>query len=239
MDEMKVIVSNSEQFISVEIGNIRILDYAQFFPGSLDSFVETLKRDGDEKFVHTSRHFPIEEKFRLISRKGVFCYEYMSGREKFNEKQLPDRSQFFSCLNDSECTIEDYRHAQNVWIKFNIQNVQEYHDLYLLTDVLLLADVFENFREFCDKHYNLDPAHYYTTPSLSFDACLKMTEAKIELLTDIESLLFFESSIRGGVSMISHRYAKANNDLQDSYDPDLSSSYIQYLDANNLYGEYN
>src|SRR5438132_3576059 len=114
--------------------------------------------------------------------------------------------------------------------------MQGYHDLYLLTDVLLLADVFESFRWFSMRNYQLDPAHYYTSPGLSFDACLKMTKAKIELLTDPDSLLFFESAIRGGVSMITHRHAKANNPEVSGYNSDEAHSYIQYYDANNLYG---
>ena len=115
-------------------------------------------------------------------------------------------------------------------------SMKEYRDLYLVTDVLLLADIFEDFRKFSLTNYELDPAHYYTSPGLSFNACLKMTEAKIELLTDIDMLLFVEESIRGGVSMITHRFAQANNREMREYDPNLPSSYLQYYDCNNLYG---
>ena len=114
--------------------------------------------------------------------------------------------------------------------------MKEYHDLYLITDVLLLADIFEDFRKFSLTNYELDPAHYYTSPGLSFNACLKMTKAKIELLTDIDMLLFIEESIRGGVSMITHRFAQANNRDMKEYNPNLPSSYLQYYDCNNLYG---
>ena len=235
-DDFHVIATNSEKFISVQIGNLRILDSCQFLPGSLDSLVENLKRDGENKFVHTRRHFEDPAKFRMILRKGVYPYEYMSSRDKFSESQLPPRESFYSKLTQSECSVEDYEHAQLVWKTFGLRNMQEYHDLYLLTDVLLLADVFESFREFSLKNYHLDPAHYYTSPGLSFDACLKMTRAKIELLADSDSLLFFESAIRGGVSMITHRYARANNPHLEHHDPLLPSSYLQYYDANNLYG---
>ena len=169
-------------------------------------------------------------------RKGVFCYDYFDCREKFGEKALPDRSAFFNRLTDTECSEGDYAHAQHVWNTFKMENLREYHDKYLLTDVLLLADVFEDFRTFSLEHYELDPVHYYTSPGLSFDACLKMTGANIELLTNPDALLFFEKAIRGGVSMISHRFAQANNPLLPTYKPEEETSYIQYLDANNLYG---
>jgi hypothetical protein len=236
LDDFHVIATNTEKFISVQIGNLRILDSCQFLPGSLDSLVENLKKDGEDKFDNTRRHFDDPDTFSLILRKGVYPYEYMSSEEKFHETQLPPRESFYSKLTESECSVEDYEHAQLVWNTFGLQNMREYHDLYLLTDVLLLADVFENFRNFSMKNYMLDPAHYYTSPGLSFDACLKMTRAKVELLTDSDSLLFFESAIRGGVSMITHRYAESNNPLIKDYNPEKEHSYIQYFDANNLYG---
>ena len=99
-----------------------------------------------------------------------------------------------------------------------------------------MADVFENFRKTCLKHYNLDPAHYYTSPGLAWDACLKETGQELELLHDYDMLMMFEKGIRGGISHISKRYAEANNKYMKNYDPDEPSTYIQYLDANNLYG---
>ena len=112
----------------------------------------------------------------------------------------------------------------------------EYHDLYLKTDVILLADIFENFRDVRNEDYKLDPAWYYTSPGLSWDALLKKTEIKLGLLSDVDKILFIENGIRGGVSMISNRYRKANNKYMKSYDPNEETKYISYLDANNLYG---
>ena len=146
--DFRCIATNSEKFISVQIGNLRILDSCQFLPGSLDSLIENLKKDGEDKFVHTRRHYKDPAERALILRKGIFPYEYMNSRDKFQDTQLPPIKCFSSKLTDSECSEEDYKHAQSVWETFRIKNMQGYHDLYLKSDVLLLADVFENFRNF-------------------------------------------------------------------------------------------
>ena len=118
-----------------------------------------------------------------------------------------------------------------------MKTLKDYHDLYDEADVLLLADVFENFRDICIENHELDPAYYYTAPGLAWDAALKLTEVKLELLTDKDKLLMFENGIRGDVSMISTRYGKSNNKyMGDSFDSSKPSKYIQYLDANYLYG---
>ena len=102
----------------------------------------------------------------------------MECRDKFEETKLPPREQFqfYSQLKEESVSEDDYAHTQKVWNKFNIQNMRQYHDLYLTLDVLLLADVFENVRRMSLNYYELDPCHYYTLPGLSFDACLKMTK---------------------------------------------------------------
>ena len=145
-------------------------------------------------------------------------------------------SKVFSRLTDTDISDNDYVHAQNTWRTFNLNTLGDYHDLYMKTDVLLLADIFERFRFTCLSYYGLDPAHYYTAPGLSWDAMLKMTGVPLELFTDPDMHLFVENGIRGGVSMISHEYSRANNPYTPDYDPEQLSKYIMYLDCNNLYG---
>ena len=130
----------------------------------------------------------------------------------------------------------DYIHGNNVFKIFNIKNLGEYHDLYVRSDTLLLADVFENFRNKCLQVYELDPAHFLSLPGLAWQACLKKTNIKLELLTDYDMLLMVEEGIRGGICHSIHRYAKANNKYMNNYNENEESSYIQYLDANDLYG---
>ena len=161
----------------------------------------------------------------------------MDSLEKLKETALPPKEAFYSRLNDGGISDEDYTHAQNVWKTFKMKYFKDYHELYNKVDVLLLADVFENFRNICLTNYELDPAHYYTAPGLAWDAALKVTGVSLELLSDNDMLLMVEEGIRGGVSMISNRYAKANNKyMDDKFNSNEPSKYIQYLDANNLYG---
>ena len=130
----------------------------------------------------------------------------------------------------------DYRHGNNVFKKFKLNNSGDYHDLYVQSDTLLLADVFGNFRDMCLKEYELDPAHFLSLPGLAWQACLKKTNIELELLTDYDMLLMVEEGIRGGICHSIHRYAKANNKYIPIYNNNEESPYIQYLDAHNLYG---
>ena len=133
-------------------------------------------------------------------------------------------------------TDVDHRHAKRVFKSLNNKNLGDYHDLYVQSDTLLLADVFENFRNKCIEIYKLDPAHFLYAPELARQAFLKKTQAKLELLTNVDMLLMVEKRIRGEIYHAIHRYAKANNKYMKNYDKNKESSYIQYLDANNLYG---
>ena len=210
---------------------IRFIDSFKFLQTSLANLVGNLQL---EDFHNTKEIF--KDNTHLLTRKGVYPYDYVSSIEKLSETQLPPKDQFYSKLNDEDISDDDYHHAINVWSTFRCKTIKDYHDLYLKSDVLLLADVFENFRKTCLKHYNLDPAHYYTSPGLAWDACLKETGQELELLHDYDMLMMFEKGIRGGITHISKRYAEANNKYMKDYNPDKPSKFIQYLDANNLYG---
>ena len=130
-----------------------------------------------------------ELQYNLLTRKGVYPYEYMSSWDKFKEAQLPPIKAFYSNLNMSNVSEDDYQHVQRVWKEFRIRNPGEYHDLYLRTDVILLANVFEAFRDTCLEHYSLDPAHFYISPGLAWKACLKRTGIRLELLTDPQNVI--------------------------------------------------
>ena len=175
-------------------------------------------------------------KFILLLRKGVYPYEYMDSWERFNETSLPSKKDFYSNLNMEDIDDIDYRHGNNVFKGFKLENLGDYHDLYVQNDTLLLADVFENFRDICIKVYELDPAHFVSLPGLAWEACLKKTNIELELLTAYDMLLMVEEGKRGGICHSIHRYAKANNIYIKNYNNNEESSYIQYLDANNLYG---
>ena len=228
---INAIPNNMEKYMAFMLGNhLTFIDSFQFMSSSLDKLVSNLPR---ESFKYTSKEFK-DEKFNLMVRKGVYPYDYMDSFDKFNEK-LPTKEDFFSIMNNEYITDKDYQHAETVWETFNLKTMGEYHDLYLESDILLLADVFENFRKTCLEYYKLDPCHYFTSPGLSWDAMLKMTNIKLELMTDIDMFQFIENDMRGGISYIANRYGKGNNKYMKEYDEKSPSKYIMYLDSNNLY----
>jgi hypothetical protein len=271
IDNISCIPNNEEKFISfsksVKVGEytdkktkkvksimyeIRFLDSLAFMATSLEKLTSNLKSNCNttpelrEIFKHTSQHYKNDDEFVLMTEKGIYPYEYITDYNVLSETTLPSIDKFYSKLNDTSCSIIDYEKAQKVWTTFNCQTLKDYHNLYLTADVLLLSDIWENFRTVCYKIYNLDACYYYTAPSLSWDAWLyhsnlesKKNNGKkfeIELITDIDMYLFVEQNIRGGLSQISKRYAKANNKYMKNYDMNKIDEYILYLDANNLYG---
>ena len=158
------------------------------------------------------------KKFILMLKKGVYPYEYMDDWFKFDDKELPAIDKLYSNLNLNNITDKNYKHAKNVWKTFHISNMKGFHNLYVQSDTTQLADIFEQFRTLCLHEYKLNPAYHCTTPGLAFDACLKYTNVKLELLTDEEMHLMFEKGIRGGVSQVIHRYATANNKYMNNHD---------------------
>ena len=230
---INAIPNNMEKYMAFMLGNhLTFIDSFQFMGLSLDKLVSNLPA---EALKYTSERFQ-KEKLNLMTRKGIYPYDYMDSFEKFNKTELPTKEEFYSILNNEHISDEDYCHAKKVWNTFQLKTMGEYHNLYLKSDILLLADVFENFRKTCLQYYKLDPCHYFTSPGLSWDAMLKMTNIQLELMTDIDMFQFIERGMRGGISYIANRYGKANNKYMSEYDENMPSKYIMYLDANNLYG---
>ncbi|XP_075210257.1 uncharacterized protein LOC142317586 [Lycorma delicatula] len=235
---ISVIPNSTEKYISFSKRisdriSIRFVDTFRFMASSLDYLVKTLP---DDKFFHIKKFFN-QSDLSLVTRKGVYPYEYTSSWDTLEETSLPPKEKFYSSLTETHITDEDYNHAKLVWDHFKINNLGEYSDLYLKCDVLLLADVFENFRTLCLSEYGLDCAHYFTLPGFSFDAMLYKTRVQLELITDYDIYMFLEKGIRGGISVCIKKYSKANNPyIADDFDPNLPSKYLMNLDANNLYG---
>ena len=226
------IPNNTEKYISFSLGNLRFIDSAQFLASGLDKLVDSMKEDD---FKITKKSVPDINERKLLIRKGVYPYEYMDSWKRFDEKSLPPKEAFYSKLSGKDISEEDYKHAQKVWKVFECKTLGDYCDLYCRTDVLLLADAFENFRNTCSLEYKLDPANYFTSPGLSWDALLKSSKVKLDLLSDVDMYMFIEKGLRGGMSTVSKRHAIANNPRVKGYNPKKPTKYIMYLDANSLY----
>ena len=251
-EQLSVIAQNKEKYISfskiLKVGtfkdkktghtkqkflNLRFIDSFQFLPFSLSNLAETLE---DNQCNEIRKYFNDQEKFKYIRQKGVFPYKYIDNLSKLNDTKLPNIEEFYNELTDEHITVEEYKRAKYVWSLFSCKDIGEYSDIYLKSDILLLADIFQNFRKTCLNIYKLDPAHYYTFPGLSMDACLKYTGVELELLTDPDMLHFYKNNIRGGVSTCVTRKSVANNLFLSSYDPSQPTKYLMYFDATNLYG---
>ena len=258
MANVKILDKETKEVIRVEkklkniMFEIRFIDTLGFMATSLDKLTENLK-DGCKstaekriKFKKLSKHFTNDLEFNLMCSKGVYPYEYIDNYYKLYDKQLPPIECFYSRLNDSYCSEKDYEIAKLVWKTFKCKTMLDYHNLYLSSDVLLLSDIWGNFRQQFYNIHGLDCDYYYTAPGMSWDAFLKHTNEyfmekygkpfEIDLLTDIDMYLLMENNIRGGLSQVSKRYAMANNKYVEGYDKTLMDSYLLYLDANNLYG---
>ena len=230
---IRVIPTNMEKYLAISIGQVQFLDSLQFTMKSLDNLVGTLD---SSDFKYTRAFFPNEEQFHLMTQKGIFPYDFFDNFSKLNYNHFPPREAFYNTLANEECSIKDYLHGELVWNKFNCKTFKDYHDLYLKSDVLLLTDFFEKFRNECINSYGLDAAHYFSAPGMAWDAALKLTEVQLQLFDNEEMYTFLERSIRGGVSQISKRVAIANNENCQDFDPLKPISHLIYLDANNLYG---
>jgi hypothetical protein len=241
---------NSEKFLTLSFSDIRFIDSLNFLNCSLDSLSKNLQTPDNKNIKYLVSEFPgiSPDALELVKRKGIYPYEYMTGFHCFDDTSLPRIEQFYSSLTKSGVSVEDYAHATLVWNTFNCKTMRDYHDLYLKIDVLLLADVWQNFRQLCIATSGLEPTNYISLPSYGFDSLFRQkqytAEKTIALFKEGQDDMFMwvEKSIRGGVSTITHRHAVADNKDMESHKNDTrtldnpsDSTYIKYFDANNLY----
>lgn len=231
-----VLATTNENFISFskKVGKMKLkfIDSFKFMSSSLLKLTENLQRSD---LIETKKLVPTN-KLDLVIRKGVFCYDYIDSPDRFNETHLPSIDKFYSKLNEEEMDPKDYEHACRVWKELKFKTLGEYNDFYVSLDVTLLCDVMEEFRNTCFKAYGLDPLHYCTAPGLAWQAMLKETKCKLQLLTDVDMVLMIESGIRGGITQSVTRNVKANNKYLPDFNPNKESVFLGYFDANNLYG---
>ena len=216
--------------------SLRFLDSLQFMSQSLDSLAKTVQL---QDFVLLRRHFShvTDDLFQKLTKKGHLPYSFLDSLQKFDVALPPFGDAWRNSLTGSiDITSEDYDEAVSIYNAFSCQNLGEYHDIYLETDVFLLADIFEKSRKVCMNVYKLDPSNFYSAPNLSWDAMLISTEAKLGLLDDIDKLLFFERSIRGGVNGVGEvRQFRANNSMLGDYDRNEVTTFGGFFDVTSLY----
>ena len=273
-NDIGVITENKEKYISFNVKihvrlagvsnkdgtplckniHLRFIDSCRFMVSGLDKLASNLD---DDWCKHLREFYKEGEVFRLIRRKGVYPYEFIDSWKKFEKTILPTKDAFYSRLNIKGVSDQYYKHAQQVLNRITPEHeniiLEDYHDVYLATDALLLADVFKTFWNTCLKHYKLDPAHFYTAPGLAWQALLKTAteycehekrckdcelcpnEFRLGLLTDTDMLLMFEQGIRGKITQAVKRHVRADNKyMKDLYNTDEESKYFQYLDSSKL-----
>jgi len=232
-DRLSCLASNGEKFLTLDCLSYRFIDSCQFLQASLDSLLEDVP---DERKTQLRASFPNAEQFAMCKRKAPFPYAWFDSVAKLQYPNLPPQAQWYDQLNAKEVTDEDYAFAHRIWKQFGLRNFGEYMDLYLKIDVMGLADVFEEFRSMAHEKFGLDPLHYCGLPGFAWDSMLKTTKARLELISEEETYVWFEQMIRGGVSVISTRHATANNrGMGAAYDPRHPTKHLMYWDANSLY----
>jgi len=240
---MEILPKNSEKFIALYLNNYVFLDSMSFLPNSLNSLVDNLVASNySMNILEQSGLYKNEVEKALLLKKGIYCYDFAKSYSQLKNTQMPGKDEFFSVLKDEDISDEDYAHAQKVYTTFKCKNMLEYTRLYNKLDVFLLAECMNNFRRMAHMEFKLDPLKYVSLPAFSYDAFLYRTKEKIRLMKDTEMLLMIESGIRGGLSFIAERYAKASPTMTDRQYNDLNEKEkekicrILYLDFNNLYG---
>ena len=235
LSDIFIIPNTIEKFTAIYTKEFCFIDSSQHLPGSLETLVKDLKDKGTQHFKHLADEYPNEEIRASLYKKGLYPYEYVSSFERFDDP-IPERADFKNSLNNTIPSEEEYNDLLQTCNLLNIQTVGELHDHYVSLDVILLADLITSYRAMGLNEYKLDPLHYSTAPAFSYDAMLKFTKAEPELLQDPDMYLFIENGIRGGMSVIPHRLASANNEFLKDYDDGKEQTSIFYTDCANLYG---
>ena len=220
---------NSNKFISVQIGSIIFKDSYLFLDKGLDYLTKTID---DIDRILLKQEFG--ENYQLLTKKGIYPYDYFDNPKKYNEQKLPNKEEFFNKINNKNISDDVYNHAKNVFEKFKCKNLLDYSILYLKTDLCHISDVFQKFSNFAYETYEIDPRHSYKLPGFSWQAMLKLTEIELELISDPDMYLFLMDTIRGGVSVCNKKHVIADNKYIDKNTK--NNKYLLYLDANNLYG---
>lgn len=254
LERLEAIPLNTQKFKCLRVNNILYLDSLAFCPDSLEKLTETL-RESDHAFPILEQWQSDPAKKALLIRKGVYPYSLATGIEDLTKMvKLPDIKQFTNDIGNAACEPEDYEHAVKVWNTFDCKNMMEYTELYLKSDVYLLAEVVTQLRNSIHREFGLDISHYLSLPMLSKDLMLKMTGEEVELISDMEMSNLLQRNIRGGVSFINTRYFEAGVDggsLKAAEEKKASEKHataeekeeasadtsLLYLDANNLYGK--
>ncbi|KAL5259617.1 hypothetical protein ACHWQZ_G009911 [Mnemiopsis leidyi] len=232
--KLDIIAENLEKFKAVFTEDFIFLDSFAFLSSSLDKLSDDLKLSDINSFKRLQRAFPT--KYSDLMNKCVYFYDYASSYNVLEEKLLPPKDAFYNKLKDEEISDDAYKRAQRTYSRFDCHSLKDYMELYVKADAILLCDIFEHFRDLCLNFYELDPCHYLSLPGFTWDAMLKMTGVQLELITDVDKYNFVEKNLRGGVCTINHRHFTANNTYLDNFDSKQKTSFIHYIDANNLYG---
>lgn len=235
---IRVIPKSGEKYLALTIDSANFKDSYCFLGSSLAVLVQNLVTKGKSFFTNVHQYVKNPQQREMCFQKGIYPYSYMDSIEKLREKKLPPIEAFKNDLTGQDLSEADYHFAKKAWEVFECKTMRDYMECYLLCDIYLLADVFENYRTKSMGDYGLDPVYYFSTPHFTLDAFLKQSNAVLDLIIDPNQYLFLKKGIRGGLSMVSKRYSKANHPaLKEGYDPTKPHKHILYLDANNLYGK--
>ena len=241
---IEILCKSTEKITAIFCDMFRFIDVISFLPSSLEKLVNILLESKPKlDILAQSGLYYNETQRRLLTKKQCLCYEYIKSLSQLRtETRLPKKSDFFSKLNNTGLTDDEYSHSLKVFKEFGCKNLLDYVILYQRVDTYLLSEVFENYRKLARVSFDLDPLNYVTSPSYSFDCMLYKTKARIERVQDPQIFLEIESNIRGGLSLCSERYVEATPNLTKKQFARLSKSQqskqfkLLYFDVVNLYG---